>query len=308
MTRTKDPMSHRDIESTVEPRRVLAALGFSETGEPARVTGGWDTLMWRFTTPDGREHSLRVYCLPRRDEVAWRERVALEACARAGLPAPRLETVGEFEGLPVAVLSWCPGRPLLSAVERRPWSIWHMTRLFGAAQARVHAVSPPAEFVEKAPDDWLCEVDEADADLADYVRGLQPTTTSLIHMDYHPLNVISDGAGITGIVDWAGAAAGDPRADLARTEFTMRTTPLPPGPLSPVLNLFRRLALRGWRSGYEEVAGPMPDIEPFLAWAGATLVCGMDLVLGRPGVWGTERDAERYRSEVDFWARQAGIR
>lgn len=39
MTPTKDPMSHRDIEDTVEPRRVLAALGYPEAGEPLRASG-----------------------------------------------------------------------------------------------------------------------------------------------------------------------------------------------------------------------------------------------------------------------------
>ena len=302
------PMEGDQIAAKVDPRQALAALGYSETSEPERVTGGWDTLMWKFTTPEGREHSLRIYYQPRRDEVARRERVALAACAQGGLPAPRIETVGEFESLPAVVLSWCSGRPLLSVIERRPWSIWRMGRLFGAAQAQVHAVTPPAEFVEGAPDNWVRQVGEEHADLAAHVRGLQPTTSSLIHMDFHPLNLISDGTRITGIVDWASAAAGDPRADLARTVFTMRAMPVPPGPVKPVLNVGRGLALRAWRSGYKDVAGSMPDYRPFLAWAGATLLYGMDQVIDRPGVWGTQKDLMKFRGLVDLWAREAGVR
>ena len=119
------------IAAGIDPRQALVTLGYPETSEPERITGGWDTVMWKFTTQEGREHSLRIYCLPRRNEVARRERIALEACAQSGLPAPRIETVGEFENLPVAVLSWCPGRPLLSVVKRRPWSIWRSGRLLG---------------------------------------------------------------------------------------------------------------------------------------------------------------------------------
>ncbi len=302
------PSEGDQIAARIDPRQALAALGYPETNEPERVTGGWDTVMWKFMTPEGREHSLRIYCLPRRDEVARRERIALEACAEAGLPAPRVETVGEVESLPVVVLSWCPGKPLLSIVERRPWSIWRMGRLFGAAQAQLHAVKPPAELAEKAPDGWISQVEEEHADIASHIRALQPTTSSLIHMDFHPLNLISDGTRITGIVDWAGAAAGDPRADLARTVFTIRAMPVPPGPLNPVLNVGRRLVLRAWRSGYEDVAGSMPDYHPFLAWAGATLLCGMDQVIDRPGVWATHEDIKKFRSLVDLWAREAGIR
>ena len=87
-------MDIAEIEAQIDPRRALAALGYAETSEPQRVTGGWDTLLWRFGTPDGRQHSLRVFHLPGRNEIAWRERIAMETCAKAGLPAPRVETVG----------------------------------------------------------------------------------------------------------------------------------------------------------------------------------------------------------------------
>jgi aminoglycoside phosphotransferase (APT) family kinase protein len=68
-------------------------------------------------------------------------------------------------------------------------------------------------------------------------------------MDFHPLNILALDGRFTGVVDWAGAAAGDRRADLARTEVTMATAPIPPGPMRPVLAVLRRLMLRGWREG-----------------------------------------------------------
>lgn len=299
-------MDVADLEARVEPRSALASLGYTETSEPRRVRGGWDTLLWRFQTPDGAEHSLRVYYLPRRQEIARRERIALEACARAGLPAPRVETVGECEGLPAMVLSWCPGRPILSFIEKKPWAMWRLGRLFGRTQAQLHAVAPPPEFVENAPQEWANRVEERYSGLASAALSLGLATDSLIHMDYHPLNVLSDGNALTGIVDWAGAAAGDRRADLARTEVTLLAAPVPPGPASTLLNLTRAVVLRAWRSGYEELAGPMPDYRPLMAWAGATLLGEIILVVGRPNVWGTDADVEKFRCLVDVWARQAG--
>lgn len=295
-----------EIEAQIDPRQALAALGYEETSEPQRVTGGWDTLLWRFATPDGREHSLRVHVLPHREEIAWRERVALEICNKEGLPAPRVEAAGEFNGLPATVLSWCPGRPLLTVIEKQPWSMWRLGRLFGETQARVHAVASPPQFVARGPQDWLLRLDERYAHLAAGVLSLEPAATSLIHMDFHPLNLITDGATVTGIVDWEGAAAGDPRADLARTVVTILAAPVPPGPLRPALNLARKLMLRAWRSGYEAAAGRMPDYRPFMAWAGATFLAEFELVLHRPGVWGTERDMETLRRQVEVWEREAG--
>jgi len=301
-------MDIAEIEARIDPRQALAALGYPETSDPKRVRGGWETLLWRFQTPDGREHSLRVYHLPRIQPIAWRERVALETCERAGLPAPRVEAAGEFEGLPALVLSWCPGRPLLSYIEQKPWALWRLSRLFGRAQAQMHALAPPPEFAATAPDDWLARVAEEHAYLLDHARSLGLSTGSLIHMDYHPLNLICDGTAVTGIIDWTGAAAGDPRADLARTAITLIAAPVPPGPLAPLLNLARSLIMRAWRSGYQEIAGAMPDYRPLRAWAAATLLAEAEPVIGRPNVWGTREDMRRFRRLVEVWAHEAGIR
>jgi hypothetical protein len=107
----------------VDPRDVLAGLGWRAASGPLRLTGGWDTLLWRFWTGDGADHVLRVFHLPRAQDIAHRERLALDACARAGVPAPRVEATGEYRGLPLTVQSWCPGAPLLTLVERRPWTL-----------------------------------------------------------------------------------------------------------------------------------------------------------------------------------------
>jgi aminoglycoside phosphotransferase (APT) family kinase protein len=296
-----------DIETKIDPREALTALGFAEISEPQRVKGGWATMLWRFATPDGLEHSLRVYSphLPR--EVASRERIALKTCAEAGLPAPRVETVGEIEGLPAAVLSWCPGVPILAFVEKKPWTLWRLGRLFGRTQAQMHAVAPPAEFVVGAPNDWVSRVSEEYADLSAHALSLGLSTSSLIHMDFHVLNLVSDGATVTGILDWAYAAAGDPRADLARTEITHLLVPVPPGPRQHLLNLVRTILLRAWRSGYREVTGTIPDYRPLRAWAGATFLAETELEIHRPGVWATEKTHERFRRMIDVWAREAGI-
>jgi aminoglycoside phosphotransferase (APT) family kinase protein len=127
-------------------------------------------------------------------------------------------------------------------------------------------------------------------------------------MDYHPLNLLSDGAAVTGIIDWSGAAAGDPRADLARTEITLLWAPLPPGPLRPLLNLARNLFLRAWRSGYQELAGSTPDFRPLRAWAAATLLTELEDVIDRASVWGTREDMRRLVRMMKLWAQEAGIR
>ncbi len=302
-------MDETDTEAAqIDPREALASLGYPDVSEPIPVTGGWETLLWRFQTPDGAEHSLRVYHTARVRALAGRERTALEACANAGLPAPRVEAAGEAGGVPALVLSWCPGVPVLQVIEKKPWALWRMGRLFGRAQALLHTVPAPPEFKATAPEDWVSRAGDEYTDLAEHALGLGLSTDRLIHMDYHPLNIVTDGAAVTGILDWAGGAAGDPRADLARTEITLIAAPVPPGPMAPFLNLARNIILRAWRSGYREAAGEMPDFRPLRAWAGATLITEIVPVIDMPNVWGTRKDLDNFRRLVEVWAKDAGIR
>ena len=155
---------------------------------------------------------------------------------------------------------------------------------------------------------WASRVAEQYTDLAEHALSLQLSTASLIHMDFHPVNLICDGATITGIIDWTGAAAGDPRADLARTAITLLAAPVPPGPLRPLLNPARKLPPRAWRSRPAPLAGAMPAPRPPIASARATPLGEFEMVVDSPGVWGTQQDIERLRQMVDAWAREAGVR
>ena len=292
----------------VEPGDALAALGFLATSDPVRLTGGWDTLLWRFTADDGSDHVLRCFHLPGAAETARRERIALEACAAAGLTAPRIEAVGEFHGLPIAVQCWCPGTPLLTLLEKRPWAVGRLGRLFGSTQARLHEVTAPNELQATAPRDWASRVGDEYAHLAEEAISLAPSTATLIHLDYHPLNVVVDKRGQAAVIDWEFVAAGDPRADLAVTAATLLAAPLPPGPLRPLLNLTRTLVMRTWERGYRDIVGTMPDYRPLLPWAGAMLLCQTEMALGREGVWGTEKDLESLRRLIPVWTKDAARR
>lgn len=292
----------------VDPRDVLVGLGWRPTAGPQRLTGGWDTLLWRFSTDDGRDHVLRVFHLPHAPEIARRERLALDACARSGMPAPRVELTGEYGGLPLTVQSWCPGTPLLTLIERRPWTLLRLGRLFGSTQARLHRIPVPEALRSEAPRDWAFRVTEEHTALAEEAIATAPATDTMVHLDYHPLNVIVDARGTASVIDWSYVGAADPRVDLAVTAATLLAAPAPPGPTRPVLNLMRSLLLRLWESGYRATAGSLPDYRVLLPWAGAMLLAQTELAIGRDGVWGTERDIETLRRLIPVWAERAARR
>ena len=186
-------MATAPVSSDIDPRRVLAALGYADASDPVAVTGGWETLLWHFVTPDGGEHALRVFALAGGEQAAWRERVAMETCAAAGIATPRIEATGIYDSLPVIVQTWCRGDSLINRIEKKPWQMLHLGRRFGRLHARLHTIPAPAEFAAGAPGDWLARVLPRHAHLA--ARLQSASSDTLVHRDYHPLNVIVNRAG-----------------------------------------------------------------------------------------------------------------
>ena len=283
----------------IEPHRLLDQLGFDETSEPVAVPDGWETLMWRFTTPHGAEHALRVYCLDNGEQSARRERIGMEACAAAGIATPRIEAAGAFDGLPAVVQTWCPGETLIRRGQRRPWQLPRLAREFGRLQARLHTIPAPDELRAGAPRDWLTQLLPRHIHLAERLLVAGVSSDALVHLDYHPLNVIV-GDAEPAIIDWAYAAAGDVRADLALTAVALQIAPSPRrSRMKLVERLTRSFVTRAWLKGYRDVAGDVPDYRPFMAWACAFRYRVTDAALGRPGVWATPADQEELQRHID---------
>jgi aminoglycoside phosphotransferase (APT) family kinase protein len=291
----------------IDPRAILTALGFSEVQALAPVLGGWETSLWRFDTPDGQRHALRVYPGPQYARAAHREGAALRACIDAGVPVPAVEASGQWEGRPLLVIGWCQGATLLAAMLRRPWSIWRLGLSFGRLQAQIHRVPPPAALLEGAPHNWMLRGALQRPEVFVKMHGMALSTDSLIHLDYHPLNVLTDGRRFTGIIDWSNAAAGDRRADFARTAALLLTASSPPGPTRPVVGALRRLFYLAWRRGYSCEAGPVGDLAVFMAWAGVTRLQDLEGVRDSPQAWASEDDFVAARRWVERWKRRARI-
>ena len=139
------------------------------------------------------------------------------------------------------------------------------------------------------------------------LSAISRTSDALLHLDYHPLNVMTANGALTCVLDWANATVGDPRADFARTVSLLRLAPLPPG-APVVLGVGLRLVLEtAWRVGYRHVAGKLEDLAPFYAWAGSMMAKDLEPKLGRPGVWLRPGDLARMRSWTVTWKRRAGL-
>ncbi len=289
----------------IDSRAVLQALDYAVYDGLQPVSGGWANAMWRFQTPDGVPHVLRVYPRPEWAPDARREVAALAAAGAGGIPVPAVEASGTWHDLAAIVISWCQGVPLLTTLQRKPWTTWRLGDACGRLQARINSIQAPPELRD-ALSGWLASARAADPDVDALARRVDLAANALLHLDYHPVNILTDGERITAVVDWTNAAAGDPRADVARTVSLISAGPIPPHPLRPLLSLARGLLVRAWLRGYQAEAGPLGALAPFLALSGLSVLADVEEAVREGRGWGRERDLELIRRWTARWKAKAG--
>ncbi|HEU5016021.1 MAG TPA: phosphotransferase [Roseiflexaceae bacterium] len=290
--------------SVLDPAAILRHLGITDVTAIAPVHGGEDTAIWR-VEHGGATHALRVF----RAEQArafQREVAALAAAAAAGLPVPTVDATAEWHARPVMLLAWCAGQPLLAVLRERPWQVVRLGRLFGRMHARVDQVAAPPLLAQQ-PTAWIAWAGSDEQALQHRLATLASGAPALLHLDFHPLNVMTDGRQITGVLDWTNSLAGDPRADVARTHTILTLSPIAAEQRSTPLLMFRRLLARAWQRGYEDVAGPLNDMAPFYAWAGAVMLRDLAPRAARADHWIQPNDLEPARAWTARWKRRAGL-
>jgi aminoglycoside phosphotransferase (APT) family kinase protein len=292
-------------QGAIDPVAVLEALGVAGVRSATPVTGGWDASIWRVEQEKGL-FALRLFRVGK-DEDCRREARVMRAAATGGLPVPAVCAEGAWRDRPALLLSWCAGRPLLHEVRARPWRAWRLAVAAGRMLARLHRVAPPE--LRRAEEAWTGWVGPLDAKLTARLRALAPEPGALIHLDYHPLNLLTDGREITAVLDWTNAAIGDPRADLARAIGILRLAPMAAGRTGERIGalLIGRLLEWGCVHGYCRAAGPVREMAPFHAWSWEVMARDLEPRLGRPGHWLRPEHLDTMRRRAASWRRRAGL-
>jgi aminoglycoside phosphotransferase (APT) family kinase protein len=290
------------LDPALNPAAILAALRITNTTAITPVHGGADTTLWRV------EHGPTTYALRvfRRDQVATyhRELMAMGLAHHAHLPVPTVHATAVWQGRPALLLSWCPGSPFGQTLQQHPWRVWSLARAFGRMQAHIHAVHAPTLATQPSAE-WIAWAGPDEPRLQATLRRTASKEAALLHLDYHPLNVLTDGTQITAVLDWANARGGDPRADVARTYTILVVEPYGPGRQALALGMLRRLLAWSWRRGYEEVAGPLQEMAPFYAWAGAVMVRDLAPRVTDPQSWWQPHHLEQIRGWTRRWKQHA---
>jgi hypothetical protein len=140
-----------------------------------------------------------------------RAELAAAATAAKVLPVPAVLDRAETGDDLAVLLERRPGRPVAEVVRRDPG----VARAAGAACAAVHRV-----LAEVAAPAGVPAIGDAPAELARLPRP------RLLHLDLHPFNLLAaDDGTLTGVLDWANAAAGHPDLDRARTWAVLTLDP-----------------------------------------------------------------------------------
>lgn len=282
-------------QQELDPRAILAALGITGVAEARPVSGGADTAIWRVAHGE-QLYALRVF---RAEQAATyrRELAAMRAAAVGELPVPAIYAAGSWRDRPALLLGWCAGEPLIRALQRRPAHVWRLGTRFGRMQAAIHTIEPPPA-PELRPGDWIAWAGADEAALQARLRMVAGETARLLHLDYHPLNVMTDGQRMTAVLDWANALVGDPRADVARSYSILAIEPS--WPRLPHLTIFRWILARAWLHGYQQAAGPLGDMALFYAWAGAVMLRDLAPRAARTGM-----RLDRVRRWMNDWKQRA---
>lgn len=288
--------------SEPDPIAILAKLGINGATSVTSVSGGWETTIWKV------ELATEAYALrllrPGEATMAHREAQTMQAASSAGAATPEIHVQGVWQDRPVMLLSWCAGRTLMDEMRARPWAIRRLGHAFGQQQARLNQTPFALDDVED--DGWITRFSSVDDRLRERLRAAALQSGRLLHLDYHPLNVMVSERKISCVLDWTNAMPGDPRADVARTWSILRLMPLTPGRPEPVTEAARRLLAAGWLRGYERVAGPLRDMPLFKIWAGLAMLNDLAPKIGQPGIWLEQRHLDEIETRVNRFRVQAG--
>lgn len=194
------------------------------------LAGGWTSRMRRLETANGQVYVLRSFvdAFYRRHApgLLAREAAMLRLLATTGIPAAGLVAVdpdGTDCADPSLLMTLLPGRIRLDT-EGLDERIGALARLL----VEIHAISPderprtyqawtapervrPPEHASKT---WHRAVDVIRADPPPYEGRF-------LHRDFHPGNVLFDGATVTGVVDWVETSWGPADLDVAHCATTL---------------------------------------------------------------------------------------
>ena len=206
---------------------------------PIRLGGGTDTLTYGFALRSaprefGSELVLRLFPSGHDPRRAAKEGFIQNALVHAGYPVARVYATcanPTILGGSFLVMRRLPGVPMLRAAPTE------LPEMLGAAHASLHDGNSDGVVATLGDRQWWHRKNALDSLLGNMHartavfpqfeaivgwllenRPPEPDRETVCHGDFHPLNILVREGAVSGVLDWANFAVGDPAADVA---FTM---------------------------------------------------------------------------------------
>jgi aminoglycoside phosphotransferase (APT) family kinase protein len=227
----------------------LGIDGLQYAQEPTPVADGWETYIYHFRLqedgslpPEFRGPlTLRLLAGPRGVPQGRQAFEAQRYVRRLGYPAAApvcWEEACEILGGPFLIMERVPGPTLLQRLLDRPWTVLVAGRRMAELQTWLHRLpvegfpAPPEPLLERSLDRIekvirQCGLDGLTPGLEwlSAHRPAPPAAPCIVHLDFHPLNLICRPGQPAAVLDWDSADVGDPHADVATTLVLLRCAP-----------------------------------------------------------------------------------
>ncbi|MBM7585471.1 aminoglycoside phosphotransferase (APT) family kinase protein [Bacillus pakistanensis] len=246
--------------------QILSKMGVHSYNSYERVYGGKDSEVYKVEVGQGITYALRLLPSQRHDQFIHEKNMIDRAIAH-NIPVPQIHKVIVFEKYSGMLMDWGSGQTIFQELQAHPENARKLGYEFGKVQVSINSISIPAFY--KNSNSWLSPNFE-EQEIVNKIPQ-DRLKSNLIHLDYHPLNVLTDGEKITAVIDWANATIGDYRFDIARTLSIFQ--------LAGYKHFEKNLDVildfeKGWKQGYGQVVGSLDlleSIELFNAWAGVRM-------------------------------------
>jgi aminoglycoside phosphotransferase (APT) family kinase protein len=262
----------------------LERAGFPADAEIATMVPGLgQTMLWRISGigPDG-DLVLRLFPIGN-ERARDRETLAMRTASVAGLPVPDIVMTSAVADHPAVLMTLAPGATVVTALGADAERAGEIGRKLGELLGRINEIPAPAGL---APADaWLDRAGPSLAPLRDRLAAL-PHADRLLHLDFHPENVLMEGDAITAVIDWPNTLPGPPHIDLGRSRAILQMVRALPRLQPEIVAAIEELAT-GLVEGHERIHGPDPQPDLTLAWGVGTQCVDFAPQVQKPDSWVT---------------------
>lgn len=245
----------------------------------------------------GEDKLLKLFFADANKEFIDNEEINSKETFEKGVSEVELYDRVKIEGRDGLIIKKLPGKTLLAILNENPAFLEQIPSVMAGLQLKAHStktsvIRPYKDLLQSAlaAESLNFLSDEQRSKANHYVDQL-PEGDSILHLDYHPDNVMSDETD-SFVIDWATAARGVPSADVATTVYLISNGEVPPGTPpeeAAIIEQIRVIILEKYLENYR-AKSPISD-EELDSWKLAVLVA-------RLGVWNIESEVEMLRGKI----------